>query len=84
MKFSAILLATLAASTTQAFAPSRPVVSIKTLAAATLEAPTESAASSEDVPPPVVAETVSAEMAVEKDWPVDQENFVKDSDRIEP
>ena len=83
MKFSAILIASLAAST-QAFAPSRPVVSIKTLAAATLEAPTESAASSEDVPPPVVAETVSTEMAVEKDWPVDQENFVKDSDRIEP
>ena len=83
MKFSAILIASLAAST-QAFAPSRPVVSIKTLAAATLEAPTESAAASEDVPPPVVAETVSTEMAVEKDWPVDQENFVKDSDRIEP
>ena len=84
MKFSAILIASLAAST-QAFAPSRPVVSIKTLAAATLEAPTESASSSEDVPPPVVvAESVSTEMAVEKDWPVDQENFVKDSDRIEP
>lgn len=49
--------------------------------AATLEAPAEAAAA--DVPPPATKAAV-AEMGVEKDWPVDQENFVKDSDRILP
>ncbi len=78
MKFSAVLVASLAAST-QAFAPSRPSV-VKPLSAATLEAPETT-----DAPPaPTASEPVAAEMAVEKDWPVDQETFVKDSDRIMP
>lgn len=75
MKYSAALLATLAASA-QAFAPSRPMAA-KPLAAATLEAPAEAAA--EEAP----AAPVEADMAVEKDFPIG-ENFVKDSDRIMP
>jgi len=79
MKFSAILIASIAAST-QAFAPSRPVVGVKSLSAATLEAPAEEVkAEAAEAEAPA-----AAEMGVEKDWPVDQENFVKDSDRILP
>lgn len=83
MKFTAVLLAPLATSTS-AFAPSRPAAVSKTLSAATLEAPTRpSADEADDVPP--VGEPVVADMGVEKDWPVaGGENFVKDSDRIEP
>lgn len=78
MKFSAILVASIAAST-QAFAPARPVA-MKPLAAATLEAPAaEEAAPAE--PAAAAAAPVAAEMAVEKDWPVD---IVKDSDRVMP
>lgn len=84
MKFSALLLTALATSTS-AFAPSRPAAVSKTLSAATLEAPTRpSADEADDVPPPL-SEPVVTDMGVEKDWPVaDGENFVKDSDRIEP
>lgn len=77
MKFSAMLVASMAASA-QAFAPARPGA-MKPLAAATLEAPAaEEAAPAE---PAAAAEPVAADMAVEKDWPVD---IVKDSDRIMP
>jgi hypothetical protein len=76
MKFSAVLVASLAA-TTQAFAPARSSVS-KPLSAATLEAPAKEDAA------PVAVEEVTSDMGVEKDWPVDGENFVKDSDRIMP
>ena len=79
MKFSAVLVASLAA-TTQAFAPARSSVS-KPLSAATLEAPATEA--KEDAAP-VAVEEVTSDMGVEKDWPVDGENFVKDSDRIMP
>jgi len=80
MKFSAILLAALATSNTSAFAPSRPIVSSKILSAATLEAPESTADAT-----PAVKEPVVADMAVEKDWPVDQSaNFVKDSERVQP
>jgi len=80
MKFSAILIASLAAST-QAFAPSRPVAA-KPLAAATLEAPAaEEEAKAEAEAPVTAAEPVATDMAVEKDWPVD---IVKDSDRVMP
>mmetsp|Transcript_20785 Transcript_20785/g.33776 ORF Transcript_20785/g.33776 Transcript_20785/m.33776 type:complete len:370 (+) Transcript_20785:73-1182(+) len=79
MKFSAILLATLATSTS-AFAPSRPIVSSKILSAATLEAPESTADAT-----PAVKEPVVADMAVEKDWPVDlSANFVKESERVQP
>jgi len=53
---------------------------MKPLAAATLEAPAaEEAAPAE--PAAAAAAPVAAEMAVEKDWPVD---IVKDSDRVMP
>jgi hypothetical protein len=80
MKFCAFLVAALANSNTSAFAPSRPSSASRTLSAATLEAPSESDAKPAEVKEPVVA----ADMGVEKDWPVLQENFVKDSDRVEP
>ena len=82
MKFSAVLVATLAASA-QAFAPSRPSA-VKPLSAATLEAPSTEEAAADSPPTPTAAEPVAAEMAVEKDCPVDQETFVKDSDRVMP
>lgn len=78
MKFSAVLIATLAAAA-EAFAPASSGVRSAPLSAATLEAPAETPAVAE---PPAAA--ASAEMAVEKDWPVDDANFVKDSDRILP
>ena len=74
MKFSAILIATLATSTS-AFAPSRPSINGAALSAATLEAPSAEAA----VETPAPAETT---MAVEKDWAVNE--FVKDSERVQP
>jgi len=80
MKFCAFLVAALANSNTSAFAPARPSSASRTLSAATLEAPSESDAKPAEVKEPVVA----ADMGVEKDWPVLQENFVKDSDRVEP
>jgi len=74
MKFSAILIATIATSAS-AFAPARPTVGIKTLSAATLaDAPTDA---------PAMKEPETADMAVEKNWPVES-NFVKDSDRVLP
>lgn len=73
------LLVTLAASAS-AFSPSRPVAAPQTLAAATLDAaPAETAAAAPAAPPPVLGD-----MGVEKDWPVDQDNFVKDSERVPP
>lgn len=75
MKFSAVLVASLAASA-QAFAPSGRSAAVQSLSAATLEAPAAEA--------PVADEPVEADMAVEKDWPVDEANFVKDSDRVLP
>ena len=85
MKFSAILIASLSASTS-AFAPpsSRTTNNINVLTAATLEAPSAEETSSTPPTPKVeaaVEETVSTDMAVEKDWPVD---IVKDSDRVMP
>lgn len=84
MKFSALLLTALATSTS-AFAPSRPAAVSKTLSAATLEAPTRPSADEADDPSPPMREPVVVDMGVEKDWPVaGGENFVKDSDRLEP
>jgi len=79
MTRSAILVAALAASAS-AFAPSRPAGNTGgILAAATLDrAPAEEAV---PAPPPI---PVVAGMEGEKDWPVDKENFVKDSERIQP
>eukprot|EP00571_Detonula_confervacea_P015586 CAMPEP_0172308314 /NCGR_PEP_ID=MMETSP1058-20130122/8943_1 /TAXON_ID=83371 /ORGANISM="Detonula confervacea, Strain CCMP 353" /LENGTH=368 /DNA_ID=CAMNT_0013020699 /DNA_START=72 /DNA_END=1178 /DNA_ORIENTATION=- len=78
MKFStALLVATLTASA-QAFAPQSRSVVKPALSAATLEAP-----KAEEATEAAPAADVSSDMAVEKDWPV-EENFVKDSDRILP
>ena len=81
MKFSAILIASLSASTSAFAPPSRTNINVAILSAATLEAPEET--STPPSPPKVEAavEAVSTDMAVEKDWPVD---IVKDSDRIMP
>lgn len=81
MKFSAILIASLSASTSAFAPPSRTNINVAILSAATLEAPEETR--TPPSPPKVEAavEAVSTDMAVEKDWPVD---IVKDSDRIMP
>ena len=81
MKFSAILIASLSASTSAFAPPSTRTNNINVLSAATLEAP--SAEETSSTPPKVEAavEAVSTDMAVEKDWPVD---IVKDSDRVMP
>ena len=85
MKFSAILIASLSASTSAFAPPSRITNNINVLSAATLEAPSAEETSSTPQPPKVeataVEEAVSTDMAVEKDWPVD---IVKDSDRVMP
>ena len=82
MKFSAILIASLSASTSAFAPPSRITNNINVLSAATLEAPSAEETSSTPQPPKVEAvEAVSTDMAVEKDWPVD---IVKDSDRVMP
>ena len=80
MKFSAILIASLSASTSAFAPPSTRTNNINVLSAATLEAPS---AEETSTPPKVEAavEAVSTDMAVEKDWPVD---IVKDSDRVMP
>ena len=78
MKFSTVFIAAVTASSAQAFAPSRPNT-VKSLSAATLEAPPaeEKAPIAADVP-----STAPSDMGViEKDWPVD---IVKDSDRVMP
>ena len=74
MKFSALLIASIAAST-QAFAPASTNAGKTVLSAATLEVPTEA--------PKSEVAVAASDMGVEKDWPV-EENFVKDSDRILP
>ncbi|KAL7531072.1 hypothetical protein ACHAWF_010196 [Thalassiosira exigua] len=86
MKISAALVAALAASSAEAFAPSRPAAAASPLCAATLEAPPNG----EAAPAPAAADVASLEAAAtssssaaEKDWPVDGD-FVKDSDRILP
>mmetsp|Transcript_21885 Transcript_21885/g.46848 ORF Transcript_21885/g.46848 Transcript_21885/m.46848 type:complete len:374 (+) Transcript_21885:184-1305(+) len=79
MKFSAVLFAALASSTS-AFAPARPSVSRGILSAATLEAPAAVEAPAE----PASEAPAASDMGVEKDWPVDQANFVKDSERVLP
>ena len=83
MKFSAILIASLSASTSAFAPPSTRTNNVNILSAATLEAP--SAEETSSTPPPKVeasaVEAVSTDMAVEKDWPVD---IVKDSDRVMP
>jgi len=79
MKFSAILIASLSASTSAFAPPSTRTNNVNILSAATLEAPS---AEETSTPPKVEAvEAVSTDMAVEKDWPVD---IVKDSDRVMP
>ncbi len=77
MKFSAFFLATLATSAS-AFAPSRTASSPAVLSAATLEAPDADKTEA----PAAAADSVPAEMNVEKDWEVN--GFVKDSDRVMP
>lgn len=83
MKFSAILIASLSASTSAFAPPSTRTNNINVLSAATLEAPSAEETSSTPPQPKVEAavEAVSTDMAVEKDWPVD---IVKDSDRVMP
>ena len=80
MKFSTVFIAAVTASSAQAFAPSRPNT-VKSLSAATLEAPP----AEEKAPATVAADvpsTAQSDMGViEKDWPVD---IVKDSDRVMP
>lgn len=73
MKFSAVLIASLAAGAT-AFAPSSRAPASTSFSAATLEAPAVEAAEAVAAP---------AEEVEEKDFPV-AENFVKDSDRVIP
>ena len=81
MKFSAILIASLSASTSAFAPPSRITNNINVLSAATLEAPSAEETSTPPQPKVEAVEAVSTDMAVEKDWPVD---IVKDSDRVMP
>jgi len=80
MKFSAVLLAAFFANTA-AFSPAKTSsINVKSLFAATLEAPEVKAVAPEPTSDVAVKPAIS-EMAVEKDWPVD---IVKDSDRVQP
>lgn len=83
--FTAILVSTFASSVGAFAPPSRPSSSTyQVLGAATLDV----APSAETTTPPVVmngaSSTTTSEPIIEKAWPVMQENFVKDSDRVLP
>jgi len=83
MTRAAVFVAATLAASASAFAPRPAAHPAGILSAATLDrAPAEEEVAAVAAPP--APELAVADMAVEKDWPVDQANFVKESERIQP